>query len=55
MARIGSYALPGFIWFLIWIVVVILLIILLAFIVHYFGGGVLILRLGHFHMQIGVS
>jgi hypothetical protein len=55
VASIGGYAIPRFVWFLIWIVVVILVIILLAFVVHYFGGGTLILRLGHFHMQIGVS
>jgi hypothetical protein len=55
MASIGGYAIPRFVWTLIWIVIVILLIILLALVVHHFGGGTFIVRLGHFSMQIGVS
>ena len=41
--------------FFIWLVVVILVIILLAFIVHWAGGGLLNLRLGHFVLNIGFT
>jgi hypothetical protein len=36
-------------------VVVILAIILLAFIVHWAGGGVLNLKLGHFFLNVGFT
>ena len=58
MARaksVGGYAIPGIVWFFIWLVVVILVIILLAFIVHKSGGGVLNLRLGHFVLNVGFT
>jgi hypothetical protein len=58
MARartVGGYAIPGIIVFFFWVVVVILAIILLAFIVHWAGGGVLNLRLGHFGLNVGFS
>ncbi len=57
MARraIGGYAIPGIIVFFFWLVVVILAIILLAFIVHWAGGGVLDLRLGHFVLDVGFT
>lgn len=55
MARVGRYAIPGFVVTMIWIVVIILVIILLAWIVHLSGGGLFELRLGHFRMQIGVT
>ena len=51
----GGYAIPGIIWFFIWLVVVILAIILLAFIVHWAGGGELNLRLGHFILDVGFT
>jgi hypothetical protein len=35
--------------------VIILAIILLAFIVHWAGGGVLNLRLGHFGLNVGFT
>jgi hypothetical protein len=41
--------------FFIWLVVVVLAIILLAFIVHWAGGGLLDLRLGHFVLNVGVN
>jgi hypothetical protein len=41
--------------FFFWLVVVILVIILLAYIVHWAGGGVLNLRLGHFDMEVGFT
>jgi hypothetical protein len=41
--------------FLIWVVIAILAIILLAFIVHWAGGGVLNLRLGHFVLNVGFT
>jgi hypothetical protein len=37
------------------LVVVILVIILLAFIVHWAGGGVMHLRLGHFVLNVGFT
>jgi hypothetical protein len=41
--------------FFIWLVIVVLVIILLAFIVHWAGGGLLDLRLGHFILNVGVN
>ena len=58
MARartVGGYAIPGIVWFFFWLVVVILVIILLAFIVHWAGGGVMNLRLGHFELNVGFT
>jgi len=55
VARWGSWAIPGFVVFLIWIVVVVLVIILLAWIIHGTGGGELTLKLGHFHLEVGVT
>ena len=58
MARtrtVGRYAIPGIVWFFIWVVVVILAIILLAYIVHWAGGGALHLTLGHFYLNVGVT
>ena len=52
---IAGYALPGIVLFFIWLVVVVLAIILLAFIVHWAGGGLLDLRLGHFVLNVGVT
>ena len=58
MARartIAGLTVPGFIVFLFWVVVAILAIILLAFIVHWAGGGVLHIRLGHFTLNVGFT
>ena len=58
MARtrsVAGYAIPGIVVFLIWVVIAILAIILLAFIVHWAGGGVLNLRLGHFALNVGFT
>jgi hypothetical protein len=58
MARartVAGHAIPGIIMFFFWVVVVILAIILLAFIVHWAGGGVLHLRLGHFDLDVGFT
>ena len=52
---VAGYAIPGIVVFLFWVVVAILAIILLAFIVHWAGGGVLSLRLGHFAMNVGFT
>jgi hypothetical protein len=52
---VAGYAIPGIIVFFFWVVVVVLAIILLAFIVHWAGGGVLNLRLGHFHLDVGFT
>jgi len=52
---VGRYAIPGIVWFFIWVVVVILAIILLAYIVHWAGGGGLNLHLGHFFLNVGVT
>jgi hypothetical protein len=54
-ATVAGHANPGIIVIFFWVVVVILAIILLAFIVHWAGGGLLDLRLGHFIMRIGFS
>ena len=52
---VGGYAIPGIIVFFLWVVVVILAIIVLAFLVHWAGGGVLNLRLGHFILNVGFT
>ena len=52
---IGGYAIPAIVVFFFWLVVVILAIILLAFIVHWAGGGLLDLRLGHFVLNVGFT
>jgi hypothetical protein len=41
--------------FFFWLVVVILAIFLLAALVHWAGGGVLHLRLGHFVLNLGFT
>jgi hypothetical protein len=52
---VAGYAIPGIVVFFFWLMVVILVIILLAFIVHWVGGGVLNLRLGHFILNVGFT
>jgi hypothetical protein len=52
---VAGYAIPGIVVFFFWMVVTILAIILLAFIVHWAGGGVLNLRLGHFVLNVGFT
>jgi hypothetical protein len=52
---VAGYGIPGIIVFFFWVVVVILAIILLAFIVHWAGGGVLNLRVGHFILNVGFT
>ena len=52
---VGGYAVPAIIVFFFWVVIVVLAIILLAFIVHWAGGGVLNLRLGHFDLSVGFT
>ena len=58
MARartVAGYAIPGIVVLFFWLVVVILAIILLAYIVHWAGGAVLNLRLGHFVLDVGFT
>lgn len=55
MTRLGSFAIPGFVMTLIWVVLVILAVILLAWIVHLAGGGLFEIKLGHFKLLIGVT
>jgi len=55
VAKVGGSAIPGFVITLVWIVMIILVIILLAYIVHLTGGGLFVLKLGHFSMQIAVN
>jgi hypothetical protein len=55
MALENHYGIPGFVWFLIWIVVCILAVIFLALLIHHFGGASLKLQLGHFYLNIGVT
>lgn len=52
---VAGYAIPGIVIFFFWVVVAILAIILLAFIVHWAGGGLLNLKLGHFVLNIGFT
>ena len=52
---VAGYAIPSIVVFFFWVVMVILAIMLLAFIVHWAGGGVLDLRLGHFVLNIGFT
>jgi hypothetical protein len=52
---VAGRAVPGVIVFFFWVVVVILVIILLALIVHWAGGGILNLRLGHFVLNVGFT
>ena len=52
---VAGYAIPGIVVFFLWLVVAILIIILLAFIVHWAGGGLLELRLGHFVLNVGFT
>ena len=54
-ATVAGHAIPGIVVFFFWVVVVFLAIILLAFIVHWAGGGVLNLRLGHFVLNVGFT
>jgi hypothetical protein len=41
--------------FFAWLVLIVLAIILLAWIVHWAGGGLLTLRLGHFTLDVGFT
>jgi hypothetical protein len=55
VVKVRGYALPGIVMFFIWLVLIALAIILLALIVHWVGGGLLDLRLGHFRLDIGFT
>lgn len=55
MPRIGRYGIPGFVWFLIWVLVCILVIALLALVIHHLGGASLSFKIGHFYLNIGVT
>jgi hypothetical protein len=55
MARVSRYGIPGFVWFLIWLVVFILVVILLALVVHHFGGASLTIKIGYFYLNVGVT
>jgi len=52
---VAGWAIPGIVVFFFWMVVAILAIIVLAFLVHWAGGGVLNLRLGHFVLKVGFT
>jgi hypothetical protein len=52
---VAGYSIPGILFFFFWLVVVILAIFLLAFLVHWAGGGLLNLRLGHFMLNVGFT
>lgn len=54
-ATVAGHAVPGLVWLLFWLVVVILAIVLLALIVHWAGGGLLNLRVGHFILNVGFT
>ena len=53
--RIAGHAIPGIVMFFAWLVLIILAVILLAWIVHWAGGGLLDLRLGHFKLDVGFT
>lgn len=55
MVKAAGYAIPGIVMFVIWIVLIALAIIVLALLVHWAGGGLLDLRLGHFRLDIGFT
>jgi len=55
VASAARYGIPGFVWFLIWVVVCILVIILLALLIHHFGGAKFNITIGHFYLSIGVT
>jgi len=55
VVKVRGYAIPGIVMFFIWLVLIVLAIILLALIVHWAGGGLLDLRLGHFRLDIGFT
>jgi hypothetical protein len=52
---VAGYTVPAIVVFFFWLMVAILAIVLLAFIVHWAGGGVLNLRLGHFVLNVGFT
>jgi nitrogen fixation protein FixH len=52
---VAGWAVPGIVVLFFWMVVAILAIIVLAFIVHWAGGAVLNLRLGHFVLRVGFT
>ena len=52
---VAGWAIPGIVVFFFWMVVAILAIIVLGFLVHWAGGGVLNLRLGHFVLTVGFT
>ncbi len=47
--------LPGWAAFIIWVLIVIVIIILVALAVHALGGFNWVVKIGHFHLQIGVT
>jgi hypothetical protein len=55
VVKVGNFAIPSFVITIVWVVIIILVVILLAWIVHLIGGGSFDLRLGHFHLLIGVN
>jgi hypothetical protein len=52
---LAGHSIPGIVVFFAWLVLVVLAIILLAWIVHWAGGGLLDLRLGHFRLDVGFT
>jgi hypothetical protein len=52
---VAGYAIPSIVVFFFWVVVAILAVVLLAAIVHWAGGGLLDLRLGHFILRVGFT
>lgn len=52
---LAGHSIPGIVVLFAWLVLVVLAIILLAWIVHWAGGGLLDLRLGHFRLDVGFT
>jgi hypothetical protein len=56
MARsVAGHTVPAIVMFFFWIIVIVFGIILLAFIVHWAGGAVMNLKVGHFVLNIGFT
>ncbi|HEY5986263.1 MAG TPA: hypothetical protein VIV12_07805 [Streptosporangiaceae bacterium] len=54
-SRFRALGIPWPVAWLLWLLVVIILVIVLALVVHALGGFDWVLRIGHFHWQLGVS
>jgi hypothetical protein len=54
-SRIRALGIPWPVAWLLWLLLAIILVIVLALVVHALGGFDWVLRIGHFHWELGVS